>query len=88
MKVPTILLKWVYGDLVSIKNCLSDRPKCIPRLVKAGPTHTVGPGCKVCGLVQEKLTIQEGFYSLTLQQGTFIINMPIWDYVKLTLHPF
>ena len=49
---------------------------------------TVWPACKVRGFVQEKLTIQEGFSTLTLEQGNFIMFMPIWYYAKLTLHPF
>ena len=51
-------------------------------------SSTMRPACKVRGFVQEKLTIQEGFSALTLEQGNFIMFMPIWYYAKLTLHPF
>ena len=50
-------------------------------------SNTVRPACKVRGFVQEKLTIQEGFSALTLEQGNFIMFMPLWYYAKLTSHP-
>ena len=49
---------------------------------------TVEPTCKVRGVVQQKLTIQEGFCCLTLQPNIIIKNMIIWDLLELTLHPF
>ena len=56
--------------------------------LKSRKGSTVRPACKVRGFVQEKLTIQEGFSTLTLEQGNFIMFMPLWCYAKLTLHPF
>ena len=49
---------------------------------------TVEPACKVRGFVQQKLTIQEGFCSLTLQPSIIIKDMVIWDLLELTLYPF
>ena len=63
------------------KMCLNNDLKITHRI-------TVRPACKVLGFVQEKLTTQEGFSALTLEQGNLIMFMPIWYYAKLTLHPF
>ena len=42
-----------------------------------GVRNPVGPACEVRGFVEEKLTLQECFSSLTLEQGNIIMNMPV-----------
>ena len=60
--------RWVEGpDLRTDSGAANDWTVC-----------TVGPACKFRGFVQEKLTLQEGFSSLTLEQGNIIMNMPVW----------